>query len=241
MAKYIPIMAALIAFSVSVSAVRAEGEVAMAQSGVISAVAAAGQGDAPTDPREALGRAWVNESGWQRIADQLLVWTVYLRRLELIAPKRIARLSLPRQIVWIGKRYSTKSHPLAEVRSIHEKSKTRSKRQQWTNGLNRQCSEPKAWPKLPHPPWKAYEPLCKQIMKRARAFLRGEFQATCTASGTVDHWGGPMDDERGYRNGWSRVDFACVEGGVEHTPKNHAWCDPDLSDCQTERVYVYPG
>jgi len=200
-----------------------------------------------TNPQEALGRTFVSEGGWWSPADQYMVWTVYLRRLEVIAPRVLRNASLDKRIVWIGKRYSTKSHPPSEVRTIAEKSKTRTPRQQWINGLTRRCSEPKLWPKLKkdgvtsHPPWSVYEKRCERIMKRAGDFMRGEFQANCQADRTVDHWGGPVDDKRARRSGWIRVDFKCTEGGIEYTPTNHAWCDPGLSDCETERLYAYSG
>jgi hypothetical protein len=236
-----------LALALASASAHADGNLLASAPSVLSAETASARRVRPvrTDPYTSLGRTFVNEGGWWSIADQYLVWTVYMRRLELIAPGHVLAGEIERRIVWIGRLYSTKSHPLAEVTYVAERRKTRSVRQQWTNGLTKGCSKPKLWPKFKrdgvtrHPPWRKFQERCERVMARGAAFLRGEFQATCTADKSVDHWGGPMDDERAVRAKWVKVDFRCVEDGIEYIPTNHAWCDPAVSDCKTERKYAY--
>lgn len=193
--------------------------------------------DDPVQPDKALGRVFFSESGWHSPADQHLIVEVYESRLKVRAPRRVRRAPYSRQLVWIAKRYSTKTFAPGEVRSVPEKHRGRTQRQTWLNGMGPDCAEPPGWPALkrdgsPHPPWRVFESRCQNLFKRARSFVRRKQTGSCSSSIPVDHWGGEMDDWRAERNGWVQVtDWSCVEDGRRYEPKNHAWCDPGLSEC----------
>lgn len=190
--------------------------------------------DKPVSPTRAIGRQFFNESGWHSPADQHLIIRVLERRAEL-SSKRVRSMPYAERLLWMAKRYSTRTFLPDEVRSI-PKSTERSARQSWVNHLAPQCSEPEGWPLFksngePHPPWENFEGACKRLFARARAFVGKKANGSCNASIPVDHWGGPMDDERAERFGWKRADWRCVEDGQEYVAKNRAWCDPGLSKC----------
>lgn len=192
--------------------------------------------DTPVEPHKALGRVFFSESGWHSPADQHGIVKVYNKRLEVYSPRRIKRLPYAERILWIAKRYSTKTFTPDEVMHL-DKSRVRSARQRWINQMGPDCVEPPAWPVLtpsgkPHAPWELYEDRCETVFRRADAFLRSKQEGTCQASAPIDHWGGPMDDWRALRAGWIRVDWVCVEGGKSYRAANHFWCDPGLSECE---------
>lgn len=219
------------------------GAVALADTIPGALAAATGADDASVRPAKALGRVFFSESGWASPADQHLIVAVYERRVELRAPRRVRRKPYPYQLLWMAKRYSTKTFAPDEVRSVPERHRGRagrSRRQTWLNAMGPSCAEPTGWPTLkrdgsPHPPWRVYEPRCQILFKRARSFVRRQQKGSCSSSIPVDHWGGAMDDWRAERNGWVRVaDWSCVEDGQRYEPKNHGWCDPGLSECRDE-------
>ena len=200
--------------------------------------------DVAVSPGRALGRVFFNESGWHSPADQHLIIRVLGRRAEL-SSNRVRSMAYGERLVWIAKRYSTRTFLPDEVRSI-PKAAERSARQSWVNHLAPECPEPEGWPLFksngePHPPWRNYEDACKRLFQRARAFVRQQASGSCVASMPVDHWGGPMDDERAERFGWKRADWKCTEGGTTYEAKNRAWCDPGLSRCEPGGNQLWDG
>lgn len=193
--------------------------------------------DAIVNPVQALGRVFFSESGWNSPADQHLIVAVYERRLSRVAPDSVKRRSYGMQLVWIAKRYSTKTFRPREVVSVPRGYGGRSRRQTWLNDMGPSCNQPEGWPLLkrdgsPYPPWRTFRSRCKVLFDRANDFVFQRKPGVCTSSIPVDHWGGAMDDHRAHRNNWIQVtDWKCVEDGKEYTPKNNAWCNPRISNC----------
>lgn len=210
--------------------------VVIASASAILPIRVDGSADAPVSPTKAMGRVFFSESGWSSPADQHLIVRVYERRLALMSRRHLRGLSYGERLVWIAKRYSTRTFDPAEVRSI-PKTAARGYRHTWINGMEPRCSKPPLWPELTpsgkaHPPWDpTFRPLCRALFTRARAFVERRALGSCSASMPVDHWGGEMDDHRALAFGWLRVDWKCTEGGQEYRAVNRAWCDPGLSKC----------
>lgn len=193
--------------------------------------------DMAVSPTKAVGRVFFSEGGWHSPADQHLVVRVFERRLEVSGNRILRRMPYGQKLVWMAKKYSTRTFHPDEVRSITWKSRDRSARQAWINHLGPDCEKPRHWPLFkmdgsPYPDWAPlYPPKCQALFERASRFIKRQAPGVCSSDRPVDHWGGPVDDPRALKSGWLRVDWSCVEDGQKHEPKNHVWCDPGLSKC----------
>ena len=78
----------------------------------------------------------------------------------------------------------------------------RTDRRRWIAHLALDGSRPRGWPR--QLAWERYRPRWLATVEHVRAVLRGEVADPC--GGEADHWGGPMDDHRARRAGWTRVE-----------------------------------